>query len=83
MFLVMSLCSKCLLCLTLHNLQARAVPWVGGLLVLDVPAEPLADALRNGRAVNLGGRHDAPCTGKVSDRARNRRSIKTLAGTGC
>ena len=65
---------------TLHNLQARLVPRVDSLLLLDVAAEALADALCNGRAVNLGRRHDAPRTRKVPDCARNRWSIKVLAG---
>jgi hypothetical protein len=47
--------------LTLDNLQAGLVSRVGALPLPDLRAQLLADALRNGGAVNLGGRHPECC----------------------
>jgi hypothetical protein len=42
---------------TLYDLQAGLVPRVHALPFLDLRTQPLADALRNGGAVDLGSRH--------------------------
>ena len=56
--------------LTLDNLQAGLVPRVHALALLDLRAQALADALRNGGAVNLGGRHGECCGREVPGRMR-------------
>jgi hypothetical protein len=61
--------------LTLDNLQAGPVAGVGLLALLDLRAQALADALRNGGAVNLGARHDARGTGEVPARTRRQWGI--------
>lgn len=42
---------------TLYNLERRLVSWVYTLGRLDFLVESLANALRNGRAIDFGGRH--------------------------
>lgn len=51
--------------LTLDNLEARPVAGVFGLLLLDLGAQALADALRNGGAVNLLCDHGEARTGEL------------------
>lgn len=66
---------------TLHNLQAGLVSRVGGLALLNLCAEPLPDALRNGGAVDLGGRHADCGAREVSGCFHRRRpSIKYMVG---
>ena len=57
--------------LTLDNLQARTVSRVLLLLLLDLLAQPLADALRNGSAVNLLTSHVEACAGKLPGAIRS------------
>jgi hypothetical protein len=43
--------------LTLNDLEGRFEPWICILGLDDFGVKPLTDLLRNGSAINLGGRH--------------------------
>lgn len=63
--------------LTLHNLQVGPVPRIHLLPLLDLRPQPLADALCNGGAINLGGRHtDARAAKRPAASARPRLELR-------
>jgi len=43
--------------ITLNDLEGRLISWVGLLGLEDFGMKLFTDLLRDGRAINLGGRH--------------------------
>ena len=69
--------------ITLNDLKGRFEPWICILGFDNLGVKPLTDLLRNGSAINLGGRHcdwsagESPLLGGVLEREKGGRSCDT------